>query len=340
MLRNKFNLIIGAPVLAGVLIYLSSTVDLSAAAGFEMASNGLEGGRVLGALEQAEHLPLAAYNHFNPENYLPLSEDKKYVPVKKDATSELSIRASSSLVMDGETGQILWQSGGDDKRPIASITKLMSVLVFLDSVPDWNKTYKLKKSDIRVGGRAYIYEGEEVTTGDLLHLSLVASDNTAVIALISSLGLSEDEFVIKMNQKAREIGLEDTSFRDATGLSNNVSTVKDVALLAKKALIRKNIRETVLKDKYEFKTLAGRSVSAQSTDDLLVNFPSNGSSSIGGKTGYTYEAGYCFVGGFVNHEGREVFSVVLGAPTNRARFQETKKMADWAFSSFDWKIAN
>jgi D-alanyl-D-alanine carboxypeptidase len=299
-----------------------------------------EQGRVLGAFENINHLPAAAYNYFNPENYLPNNEDKKYFPVKKGDTP-LSVQASSSLVMDAATGEILWQSGANDKRSIASISKLMSTLVFLDSVPDWNKIYKMKKSDVRVGGRSHIYEGEEVTTGDLFHLSLVASDNTAVIALISSLGLSEDEFVAKMNQKAKEIGLKDTSFRDATGLSfYNVSTVKDIAILANKALVRKNIREAALKQKYEFKTLAGRKVVAESTDDLLINFPKNGSSLIGGKTGYTYEAGYCFVGGFENSEGRQIFAAVLGTPTCYARFNVAKKIADWAFANFEWKIAN
>lgn len=296
-------------------------------------------GRVLGVFENANHLPAAAYNYFHPENYLPNNEDKKYFPARK-SDAPLSVSASSSVIMDGETDDILWQSGADDKRPIASITKLMSALVFLDSVPDWSKNYKLKKSDIRVGGRSYIYEGEEVTTGNLFHLALVASDNTAVIALASSLGLSEDEFVVKMNQKAKDIGLKNTSFIDATGLSNNISTVKDVVILAKKSLIRKNIREAVLKQKYEFKTLSGRLVSVQSTDDLLTNFPKNGSTLVGGKTGYTYEAGYCFVGGFVNDDGRQIFTAVLGTPTDYSRFHEAKKMADWAFANFEWKIAN
>ena len=310
--------------------------SLAARADFPLAEDR---GRVLGAFEQANHLPLAAYNHFHPENYLPLNEDKKYVPIKKGG-EPLSVLASSSLVMDGETGDILWQKGADDKRPIASISKLMSALVFLDSVPDWAKTYKLKKSDIRIGGRSYVYEGEELTVGDLFHLSLVASDNTAVIALVSSLGLSEDEFVVRMNEKAEAIGLKDTYFKDATGLSYNISTVKDVVILAKKALVRKNIREAVLKERYDFKTKAGRAVSAESTDDLLVNFPKNGSSLIGGKTGYTSEAAYCFVGGFVNGDGREIFAAVLGAPSDYARFHETKKAADWAFANFEWQIAN
>lgn len=329
------------PAVIGFLLtgLISNIFSPALALGQDDFLSGQERGRVLGAFENINHLPAATYNYFHPENYLPNNDDKKYIPIRK-TEAPLSVLASSSLVMDGETGDILWQSGASDKRPIASISKLMSALVFLDSVPDWNRTYKLKKSDIRVGGRSYIYEGEEVTTGDLFHLALVASDNTAVIALVSSLNLSEDEFAVKMNEKAKEIGLKNTSFVDATGLSNNLSTVKDIVILAKKALARKNIREAVLKQKYEFKTSSGRAVSAISTDDLLVNFPKNGSSLIGGKTGYTHEAGYCFVGGFVNGDGRQIFTAVLGTPTDYARFHETKKMADWAFANFEWKIAN
>jgi serine-type D-Ala-D-Ala carboxypeptidase (penicillin-binding protein 5/6) len=339
MTQRSFKILFWPFLAAGIIISWFFANDLSFTAASQV-DFGFNNGRVLGAIEQVNHLPLAAYNHFHPENYLPLAEDKKYFPLK-DGDGQLSVAASSSLVMDSETGELLWGENVDQKRPIASISKLMSALVFLDSVPDWTRVYKMKKSDVRIGGRSYVYEGEELTIGDLFHLSLVASDNTAVIALASSLGLSEEEFVVKMNQKAEELGLLDTYFQDATGLdARNVSTVKDVAVLAKKSLIRKDIRETVLKDKYQFKTLAGRAVSAVSTDALLKSFPDNGSKLIGGKTGYTAEAGYCFVGGFVNHEGRGIITVVFGARTDQSRFRETSKMADWAFSNFKWQIAN
>ncbi len=340
ILRKNNSFIIGATVLAGVLIYSFFSLDLHSAALAQVDFGELDNGKVLGVFEEVNHLPLAAYNYLHPENYLPLSEDKKYIPVKKEDLP-LSVDASSSLIMDKETGEVLWSNNADQKRPIASISKLMSALVFLDSVPDWTKTYKMKKSDVRIGGRAYVYEGEEMTIGDLFHLALVASDNTAVIALTSSLGLSEEEFVSKMNDKAKELGLDDTHFEDATGLdAGNVSTVKDVAKLANKALVRKDIREAVLTDEYEFNTLAGRKVRAVSTDDLLVSFPENGSKLLGGKTGYIPAAGYCFVGSFVDHEGHGVVTVVFGAKTISSRFKETKKMEDWAFSSFKWEIAN
>ncbi len=292
-----------------------------------------------GLLDEMEHLPLAAYNYLYQENYLPENGDKIYLPFKK-SDEPLSVNASSALAVDFDSGRVLWEKSADEKRPIASITKLMSALVFLDNVPEWDEVYKVKKSDYRSGGKAYVYDGDELRVGDLFNLILVASDNTAVISLAAHYGMSEEQMATKMNQKAKDLGLSNTYFQDATGLSSgNVSTVKDVAALAKKALVRKDIRETVLKDKYEFKTLAGRKVLAYSTDDLLKNTEDR-SRLMGGKTGYTSEAGYCFVAGFFGAEGHNVISVVFGTPSAQARFREAKSIADWSFANFTWRIAN
>lgn len=303
------------------------------------SATGFDDGQFTGILDDINHLPLAAYNYLYQENYLPANQDKIYVPLKS-ADEPLSINASSALAVDFDSGKILWEKGGDEKRPIASITKLMSALVILDNVPAWNEVYKVKKTDYRSGGRAYVYEGDEMKIGDLFNLMLVASDNTAVIALASHYGLSEEQMVGKMNQKAKDFGLTNTFFQDATGLSSgNVSTVKDVAVLAKKALVRKDIRETVLKERYEFKTLAGRRVVADSTDELLKNSEER-SRLMGGKTGYTSEAGYCFVAGFSGQDDHEVIAVVFGAPSIQDRFKQAKRIADWSFANYVWRIAN
>ncbi|MFA5248075.1 MAG: serine hydrolase [Patescibacteria group bacterium] len=289
------------------------------------------------AVESIDRLPENTYKDFYSENFLP--ENKGLIPWLKDDVplENFSIYASSALAIDVTSGKVLYSSGADNVRSIASLSKLATALTFLDLMPEWGNFYKIKKSDLRSGGKSYIYEGDEVKIIDLFHLSLMASDNSATVALGSALGFSEVELAAKMNAKAMALGLVKTHFTDVTGLSyENVSTAKEVAVLAKKSFARKSIREVVLKRDYSFSTAAGRVVEVFPTDYLLSVLPQENLDILGGKTGYTVEAGYCFAGEFFQNN-KKIISVVLGAPTDLARFQEAKKLAEWVFASFSWK---
>jgi D-alanyl-D-alanine carboxypeptidase (penicillin-binding protein 5/6) len=325
--------------LAGSFLFLRA--DLAATS--VQASVNLSGafqenkGRVLGAAEKLEVMPEQTYVAIYPEYNLPVNEYRAVVPVKKNSPSSLAVFASSSIVIDKRSGAVLWEKNSSEKRSIASLTKLMTVLVFLDTDPSWGDVYKLKKEDVRVGGKSYIYVGDEMTVRDLFYLTLVGSDNTAAVALAKSTGLTEDEFIAKMNAQAKEFGLKDTFFRDISGLSEgNVSTAKELLILAKKSLAREKIREATLQENYEFKTIAGRKVQVNSTDYLLSEFPVDGINIFGGKTGHTEEAGYCFIGDFKNEADREIISIVMGTNSNEGRFVETKKLVKWAYDNFTW----
>ena len=249
----------------------------------------------------------------------------------------LAIIASSSIAIDRDSGTVLWDNNSDAIRPIASITKLMTALVFLNTDPAWDKTYELQKEDVRVGGKSYIYPGDQVKVKDLFYLMLIGSDNTAAVALARSIGLTEAEFVAKMNQQAKDFGLLNTKFEDISGLSNgNVSTAKEVLILAKKCLASPKIRDATIEENYEFSTAGGRDVKVQSTDSLLSVFPVDGINIIGGKTGHTDEAGYCFVGEFVNQAGHKIISAVMGTDSNEDRFAETKKLVKWTYDNYSW----
>ena len=141
-----------------------------------------------------------------------------------------------------------------------------------------------------------------------------------------------------MNEKTKELNLTNTFFQDPTGLSdNNISTAREVANFVMKALSQKDIRQATLKTKYEFTTLGGKKKIIPSTDFLLENLPPNGIRIIGGKTGYTVSAGYCFTGEFINDENHELISVVLDSPTYSSRFHETKDLVEWVYSNYDWR---
>lgn len=305
----------------------------------------------------------------------------------------IEILAEKGAVLAADDHFFLFEKRADEVQPIASITKLMTALVFLDNNPGWEKTYMITADDKVEGGRLNLFPGDEVTLKDLFYTSLVASDNGAALALARATGLSEMEFVIKMNEEAKKLGLTKTHFADPVGLSEyNVSTARETAFLAQAAFARSEIKEATASREYNFITLNGREKKIESTDYLLFdpaldpvvssslnyssdfspNFspgPSPGSSPnssfnyspdsssisspnsssdysadsspdflqiLAGKTGYTDQAGYCFVGKLRGPGGREVISVVLNSAGKNERFKESKNLVNWVFSGYDW----
>jgi len=291
------------------------------------------------AVEEMKKVPLAG-------RILPASEDRPAGPQKLPASpaslggpgvEDFMITAKSAAVIDRESGALLFTYQPDEIIPIASLTKLMTALVLLDHNPGWDFIYEIKREDRREGGKIFLFLGEKVTVKDLFYLSLVASDNTAAIALVRSCRLSEEEFVKEMNEKALSFGLTKTKFSDPIGLNNNnVSTAGEVAQLVKAAFSSEDIRQATLTKEYEFKTLDGKRKKVLTTDYLLDNFPENGLKIIGGKTGYTDLAGYCFAGEFTDGSGREIATVILGGQSSSQRFEETKDLVEWVYKSYEW----
>lgn len=285
-------------------------------------------GKVLGDSE------IAPANHLEPAKRLPRNLN---LPAKKPAAGNLEISATSSAVIDCKSDAVLFGKQKDQIWPIASITKLIAALVFLEHNPGWDAIYQIKAGDKQEGGRIYLFTGEKVKVKDLFYFSLVGSDNTAAMALVRSTGLSDEEFINKMNEKARALGLNNTHFADPVGLSDgNVSTAKEIAALAGAAFANEDISGASLTKAYEFETLGGRKKKINNTDALLDIFPQNGIKILGGKTGYIEASGYCFAGKFADHGGNEIISVVLGADSYNARFDETKEMVEWVYENYQW----
>lgn len=285
-------------------------------------------GKVLGASEML------------PAGHLEAAQNKpveiKPIAINKDGVN-FSLSATSSAAIDCKSGKTLYNKEMNQKWPLASITKLMTALVFVGHNPGWDSMVEIKKEDRREGGRIYLFTGEKMKIMDLFYFTLVGSDNTAAAALARSTGLSEEEFVAEMNKKAEILKLKNTHFEDMTGLSsNNVSTAWEIAELAKEAFANEEISRATLTPHYEFTTEGGRKKSIDSTDFLLDIFPQNGIKIMGGKTGFIDASGYCFVGKFTNHAGDEIISVVLGTDSKNARFQQTKKLVEWIYGNYQW----
>ncbi|MEA1963221.1 MAG: serine hydrolase [Patescibacteria group bacterium] len=287
------------------------------------------------AAQQAKFMPELIFN--------PLPENKAIkigaaVPKKITEAADPYVNPGAAVIMDSQSGKIIFSKDANSPRAIASITKLATALVFLDNNPGWEAEYEIKHSDRVNGGKIYLFSGEKVKIKDLFYLSLVGSANTATLALVNSTGLSETEFVAAMNAKAKDLNLKNTNFVDSIGLSHlNRSTAYEAAKLAKAAFENEDISRAVMSKEYFFTTAGGRKKIVYNTDSLLKSFPINGIKLSGGKTGYTPVAGYCFAGKFKNESNQEIFVVILGGENHDYRFQKTKELALWTYNNFSWK---
>jgi len=272
-----------------------------------------------------------------PNNGAVFNSDVEIIKLKPDAPI-LSLAADKGAVLAAHGRIFFYQKNADEVQPIASITKLMTALVFLENNPGWDKIYTITGGDQVEGGILNLFPGDEVRIKDLFKTSLIASDNGATLALVHATGLDEKEFVKKMNEKARFLGLNRTRFIDSVGLSDrNVSTAREVALLAKAALEEEEISQATESKDYSFTTLNGKDKKIESTDYLLFDSEKNAFQVMGGKTGYTDKAGYCFAGRFKDGSGREVISVVLNSSGKNERFRESKSLVNWVFQNYIWR---
>jgi D-alanyl-D-alanine carboxypeptidase len=240
------------------------------------------------------------------------------------------ILSKAAVAVDVEKGEILFEKNMEEPTPIASLTKLMTALVFLEQNPNLDDSAAVIPSDAESSGRSRLRVGEILTLNDLLYASLMSSSNLATKPLVRVSGLPFEDFVARMNQKAKEIGLENTHFYEPTGLDeNNQSTALDCARLLTFALRDKKIASITTKKTYAFTSLYKKKIRRHqitNTNRLLVS-----SLNVkGGKTGYNGPSGWCLATLVENEDGTKIATVILGAPTSFTRFKETKSIIKWS----------
>lgn len=241
-----------------------------------------------------------------------------------DPTPGPKIRSKSAILIDLDTGEVIAGKNENKARPIASLTKLVTAMIFLKTAPDLFKIETVTREDRRGAGRSRLYVGEKLTLYDLFHLTLVSSDNVAARILARSTGFTRQEFVENMNQVAAELNLEDTRFIEPTGLDReNVSTASEFAVIFKDALDFERIREAIGKKNHTYKALnSDRQYVAYNTNRLLYGREDI----IGGKTGYIRSSGYCLALGVIEDDGRRLGAVLLGAPSNNYRYRDAYRL--------------
>jgi len=250
---------------------------------------------------------------------------------KLDANGALvpDVRAEAAIIYDSATGHVLWELNSNNQRSIASITKVMTAAVFMEDSPNLSDTVVVDRSDVRAASTTYLRAGYEVTKGDLLHLTLIASDNAAARALARVSKYGSDGFVARMNEKAKELGLTTTSYADPSGLlSDNVSSAYDMARLI--TYVSGDDRIAGVMRKQNYTVNAGRrAINIHSTNQLVMKGDVDVQA---GKTGFIRNAGYCLATLLRLPQGPEVAVVVLGAKSNAGRFWETRHLFNWLSS--------
>ncbi|OGG46400.1 MAG: hypothetical protein A3F84_19560 [Candidatus Handelsmanbacteria bacterium RIFCSPLOWO2_12_FULL_64_10] len=246
--------------------------------------------------------------------------------VKKAALSSSGpLSAISAVAFDVQTGDILYGKNPERIQPIASITKLMSALVFLDAHPDLSRTIRISAESLALPGRKRFRVGEQVMAYDLLCAALIPSDNVAAKMLALSTG-SEQAFVENMNLKARALGLSGTHFADPTGLNpDNVSTAMDCARLVSIAARDERISQIMRTQDYAFRS--DRSLHRIHTTNRLLKTDLD---IVGGKTGFIRQSGYCLATFVRGENQREVAAAVLGARSNSKRFADMQRLLNKA----------
>jgi D-alanyl-D-alanine endopeptidase (penicillin-binding protein 7) len=246
---------------------------------------------------------------------------------KTDMNGELvpDIRAAAAIIFNPANGQVLWEENAQDKRSIASITKVMTTVVFLEDNPDLTQDVTVERSDVYAASTTYLKANERLPLSEVLHLTLIASDNAAarILARVSHGGTAS--FVERMNEKALELGLENTSFADPSGLNpNNVSSAYDLSRLISFAAADERVSPIMRTATYTVKTNR-RTINIHSTNRLVME----GMDVMGGKTGFISKAGYCLATLLRLPQGNQIAVVVLGAQSNPGRFWETRHLFNW-----------
>jgi len=266
------------------------------------------------------------------------SYDKNEVSSIYSSASINNLQATSAILVEANTGQILFSKDENKQIPIASLTKIMSVYLVMEAISNGEITYETivtasAKAHGVEGSSVYLNLGEEFTLREMLYAIEVRSANDATVAVAEAIAGSQGEFVNRMNQKATELGMLDTYYRDCTGLTDagHYSTVKDLSIVTK-ALITQypdifQFSRTLEKD---FRDKEHRDYQYMVNRNNLLNYYDGAS---GLKTGFTTAAGYCLVGTAQRGE-ISLITIVTGEPDNNHRVGEAAFLLDYGFSNF------
>ena len=247
--------------------------------------------------------------------------------------NNLEINAKSAVLIEASTGKIIYKKQEKVKLPPASITKIMTMLLVVEAIKSKQSSFydKVATSEHAAsmgGSQIWLEPGEKMTVHDLLKAVAVGSANDASVALAEHISGSEESFVAKMNEKAKQLGMNNTNFTNACGLDdeNLYTSAEDVAIMSRELIKNDLIKQytTIWMD-----TVRNETVQLVNTNKLVRFYKG----ATGLKTGTTNGAGCC-VSATAKRDGMELISVVMGADTSNNRFISARKLLDYGFANF------
>lgn len=247
--------------------------------------------------------------------------------------------AKSAILIERDTGAVIFEKNSDEPLPPASMTKIMTMLLIMEAL-DAGKIKldeKVRTSEYAAsmgGSQIFLEEGEEMTVEEMLKAIAIGSANDASVAMAEKIAGSEENFVDMMNERAKELGLKNTKFQNSTGLpaEDHYSSARDMAIMAKELLKYENITKYTSMYEDYLREDTDKKFWLVNTNRLVKFYPGVD----GLKTGYTSEAKYCLTATAKKGDMRTI-AVVMGAATPKDRNKQITQMFDYAFSQFETK---
>ena len=256
--------------------------------------------------------------------------------VKAESDLSLAPNAKSVILLEASTGEIIYQRNANEKLHPASMTKMMSMLLIMEAIEKgslkWNDIVTVSENASGMGGSQILLEtGEKMTVDDLFKGIAIASGNDAVVALAEKVAGTEEVFVKMMNDKAKELGLKNTNFKNPHGLdtANHYSSARDMSLIAKELVKHEKIFEFTSVYEDYLREGTDKKIWLVNTNKLVRFYDGVD----GLKTGFTEGAGYCLTA-TAKKDGMRVIAVAMGEATSKDRNKEVSEMLDYAFAQY------
>ena len=253
----------------------------------------------------------------------------------EDETS-LAENAKSAIIMEASTGDILFEKNSYEKLPPASMTKIMTMLLIMENIENgnlsWDDEVTASENASSMGGsQIFLEAGEVMSVKDMVKGIAIASGNDAAVAMAEKIAGTEEEFVKLMNNRAKELGLENTNFKNVTGLEaeNHYSSAHDMAVMARELIKHEKILEFTGTYEDYLRENTDKKFWLVNTNKLVRFYDGVD----GLKTGYTGEAGYCLTS-TMKRGNMRIITVVMNEPDSATRNSETVKMLDYAFGMY------
>ena len=261
------------------------------------------------------------------------------LPMKFINAEELNLatNAKSAILIEASTGEIIFEKNSHERLVPASMTKMMSMLLIIESIEkgiiSWDEMVTVSENASSMGGSQILLEtNEKMSVSDLFKGIAVASGNDAVVAMAEKIAGTEDAFVNMMNNRAKELGLKDTNFKNPHGLdtANHYSSAYDMAMIAKELVKHEEVfKYTSIYEDY-LRQNTDKEIWLVNTNKLVRFYDGVD----GLKTGYTAGAGYCLTA-TAKKNGMRIIAVAMGEPDSKTRNAEITSMLDYAFAQYE-----